>query len=116
MRPFTCVVLAAISLAPGVFADDVLDVRLSSQVMTAPGHVKVTIIVERDENNRLMTVEADSAAFYRSSQIPLDGAKAPRTYAFTYGDLPEGTYVIRVTVRDQRGTVAVDRKSLEVRP
>jgi hypothetical protein len=108
-------VLGLISIAPFAVGGVSLDVRLNKRIMTVPGFLTVTIFVERDEDNRRLTIETDSAAFYRSSQIPLDGAKAPRTYTFTYSNLPAGMYSVEVTLDDRRGTVTLNRQSFEVR-
>jgi len=51
-------------------------------------------------------VVAESTEFYRSSEIELDGARAPRTSLFEFRSLPPGTYEVRATLR------AVDGHSL----
>jgi hypothetical protein len=115
MRRAICAVLGLLSITSSADGDVSLDVRLNRRLMNVPGFLTVTIVVERHEDNRLLTIATDSAAFYRSSQIPLDGAKAARRYSFTYSDLPAGQYVVEVTVHDRRGTVALNRQSFEVR-
>jgi hypothetical protein len=112
---FACFVGLLAPAATAVLAGDLLDVRLSRHVMSAPGSLRVTVFVEHDEDNRSLTIEADSPAFYRSSVIPLDGSSAPRTHSVRYSNLPEGKYLIRVALYGAGETVAVSRQYVEVR-
>jgi hypothetical protein len=50
-----------------------------------------------------MEVSAESESYYRSSQIQLDGDRAPRTTYVAFRSLPVGDYTVRVVVRDSRG-------------
>ena len=54
----------------------------------APATLVVRTQVEADENNRSVEVTADSDESYRSSTIPFDGVRAPRTAIFQFRDLP----------------------------
>jgi hypothetical protein len=103
-------IAAAFVLAAPAAAKHVLEMRLSSHVMTAPAALRVSIFVERQESHRWLTIEADSPQFYRKSVIQLDGASAPRRHYLEYSHLPEGDYVIRVELKGQRETVAMQEQ------
>jgi hypothetical protein len=96
-------------------AQDALDVRLSRHVMSAPASLRITVVVQRDRDQRALTIEADSGLFYTSSLIQLDGGSAQRAHSVTYSNLPEGSYVIRVTLSDADEDLAVTERYAEVR-
>jgi hypothetical protein len=55
--------------------------------------------------NRVLLWEVDGPNYYRSSELQLDGAAAPRSYVFLVRDLPAGQFEIRATV-GAAGTIA----------
>ncbi len=59
--------------------------------------------VERNAENRMIEVIAESPDYYRSSQMQLEGKTAPRTSLVSFRSLPEGFYSVRAIVRDSRG-------------
>jgi hypothetical protein len=91
-----------------------LSVRLSQQVMYAPGNVRITAYVEPDDSHRVLKIEADSEVFYRSSTMPLEGARAARQHTVYYANLPAANYLIRVTLADATAPVAVVSEHLRV--
>jgi hypothetical protein len=92
--------LAATTLPLG--ADSRLAVQVPS-VMLAPGHLVVQTTIEPDPANRAIQVTAESSAFYRSSEIVLDGDASPRRNSFEFMDLPPGSYDLHVTLLDANG-------------
>ena len=50
-----------------------LDLRISPPVSLEPAYVTVRVTVEADADNRTLEVVAETADFFRSSQISLDG-------------------------------------------
>ena len=50
-----------------------------------------------------MQIVAESQDFYRSSEVQLEGDKAPRTSMIEFRSLPPGTYEVRVTVMGSGG-------------
>jgi hypothetical protein len=69
--------------------------KVSPAVAFAPANLIVRATIEADADNRSVEVVADSADFYRSSQIQLEGDKAPRISQFEFRSLPPGTYEVR---------------------
>ncbi len=58
-------------------------------------HLVVRAYVEANPANRAIAVVAESDDFYRSSEIQLDGERAPRTNRFEFRSLPSGTYHVK---------------------
>jgi len=91
-----------------------LDLRLSQRMLTAPGALSITAFVAKDEANRSLTIEAESEGFYRSSLITLQGAASSRTHSVRYTSLPEGEYLIRVSLHGADLRLAVTEQTAEV--
>jgi hypothetical protein len=90
---FGLFVVASASLSAGAG----LDVQ-APPLMLARGHLVVEATVEPDSANRAIQVVAESSDWYRSSEIQLNGATAPRRSTFEFKDLPSGNYEIRVVL------------------
>jgi len=95
---------AAIKAAASpIRANDRLALRVSPTVSFAPANLVVRATVEANRENRSIEVIAESPQFYRSSQIQLDGDRAPRTTLFEFRSLPTGYYQVRATLRGVSG-------------
>jgi hypothetical protein len=66
--------------------------KVSPTVVTAPGFLTVRVNVEAITDDRSLEVVAESADFYRSSQISIDGKNASRLSVFEFRNLPTGLY------------------------
>ena len=77
-------------------AGERLAVRVSPTVCFSPANLIVRSTVEADAGNRTLEIAAASDNFYRSSQIQLDGDKAPRVTQMFFRDLPSGSYEVTV--------------------
>lgn len=91
------VLLVILSLA-SARAEDAVSVRVSPQFCVEGSNVRVTVRVEPRDENRTLTIEADSDNFFRSSTIQLSGARAPVVHYLRLNALPSGTYEVRATV------------------
>lgn len=80
-----------------------LRVRVSPFHSFAPATLHVNASVDRSAANRTLEIVADSADFYRSSQVSLDGDRGPGTVHMELRDLPSGVYQISVVLRDGAG-------------
>jgi len=87
-----------VAAASQLAAVERLKLNVSPSVAFAPANLVVRASIEPDAENRAVEVEAESSAFYRSSEIDLDGDRAPRTNTFELRDLPAGTYEVRATL------------------
>jgi hypothetical protein len=112
-------VMAVVSLlihGPGLNAGSKLTLRVSPAISMAPAFVIATITVERDADNRQLEVAADSANFFRSSLIALDGDRAPRTNQITWRDMPGGEYAVIAVLYGTDGQRATVRQSVLIAP
>ena len=87
-----------------------LTIAVSPAVALAPATVQVRAAVDASPENRAIQIVAESAGFYRSSEIPLDGAQAPRTTIVEFRGLPGGSYTVTaVLIRTNDRAVASRR-------
>jgi len=84
-------------------AGDKFSVKVFPAVAFAPADLTIRTIVESDPENRAVRIAAESADFYRSSEIGLEGDRAPRTTTFEFRGLPTGTYEIQGTLLGPSG-------------
>ena len=105
-------------LASGIGTDAAakLSLRVSPAVGTAPGYVTVTATVPPNADNRVLEIAADSGSFYRSSEIQLEGERAPLITQVTLKNLPGGEYTIVVVLRDAAGHRTVAQSMVVILP
>jgi hypothetical protein len=84
-------------------AGEKLAMRVSPAYSYEPATLIVQLSIEPDSNNRVVRVIAESADFYRSSDIALDGDRAVRTNVISYRSLPAGDYEVRSVLFGARG-------------
>jgi hypothetical protein len=75
-----------------------LVLKVSPAVSFAPANLIVRATILADADNRAVEIVAESADFYRSSQIQLEGDRAARTNMFEFRSLPPGTYEVRANL------------------
>jgi hypothetical protein len=92
-----------------------LTLKVSPAVSFAPANLVVRATIAADADNRAVEIVAESADFYRSSQIQLEGDKAARTNMFEFRSLPPGTYEVRANLVGADGqSRALVRQSVNV--
>jgi len=79
-------------------AGERMTLRVSPAVSFAPANLIMRARIEADAENRGVEIVAESTEFYRSSEIQLDGERAPRTTTFEFRSLPPGTYEVKATL------------------
>ena len=84
-------------------ADERMSMKVSPVQALAPVNLRVRVQVEPYADNRVLTIVADSPAFYRSSQIQLEGDRAPRTFTIEYPSVPGGQYEITSVLVNSMG-------------
>ena len=108
----TAATLAALLLtANSTTAIEKLTLRVSPNVSSAPSTVIVKATVTRDAGNRSLFIEAESGAFYRSSEVQLDGDKAPLITEIQLKNLPGGEYTVKAVLRDNAGDETTVRRT-----
>ncbi len=95
--------LSAAAWPAGAREHDRLTLRVSPSVCFAPANLVVRAIIPADPDNRAVEISAESPDFYRSSEIQLDGDRAPRTSVFEFRSLPPGNYEVKATLRGSTG-------------
>jgi hypothetical protein len=63
----------------------------------------VRATITADPRNRTIAVVAESSEYYRSSEIQLDGDKAPHTTVFEFRDVPSGQYDVSARLLGNSG-------------
>ena len=110
------VFLCVMGLALTSDAGERLTMRVTPTMALEPALVTVRTMIQADAGNRLLEIVADSAEFYRSSTIQLDGADAPRLNVFELKNLPTGTYDVTSVLIDTSGRRTVVSQVVRVAP
>jgi hypothetical protein len=84
-------------------ADGKLSMKVSPAVAFAPANLIVRTTIASDADNRAIVIVAESADFYRSSEMQLDGEHAPKTNIIQFRSLPMGEYSVRAVLKGQGG-------------
>jgi hypothetical protein len=90
--------------------------QISPAVARAPALVTVRVTLDAVADDRLLQVAAQSADFYRSSQVQLDGANAPALTVFEFRNLPSGLYEVTGTLVGTHGRRATISRLAKVEP
>ena len=109
---FLCFLAAALPSSAG----EPLAMRVSPKIALEPALLTVQTTVEANSDNRALEIVAESADFYRSSSIQLDGANAPRLNVFEFKNLPNGTYEVTSVLVGSSGQRAVVSRVFRVAP
>jgi hypothetical protein len=92
-------VTATIAATISMHGSERMSIRVSPRVSFAPANLTINAMVEPNAANRGIEVVVDSGGYFRSSEIGLDGDRAPRANQFRFPSLPAGAYRIRVAVK-----------------
>jgi len=98
-RILLCGMLVLVTVPLGVRTGERLSMRVSPTVAVAPADLIVRTMIESNPANRSMEIIAESADFYRSSEVPLDGERAARSAQFAFRHLPGGEYSVRAVLK-----------------
>ena len=102
------------AVAPATPVDE-LTLRMTPRIVSAPGYLRSLIRVSPNNANRVLRVEIDSDNYYRSSDIPLEGASAPMSHFVDWKQVPAGNYDLIVSVLGTSGDArAVRRLNFQV--
>jgi hypothetical protein len=99
-RILLCGMVVLVAMPVGTRTGERLAMSVSPAVSMAPADLIVRMTIESNASNRALEIIAESADFYRSSEIPLDGAKAPRSSRLAFRGLPGGAYTVRAVLKD----------------
>ena len=108
----TALALSGVLVASrSIGAEEKLSLRVTPNVSNAPSTVIVRAMVEPNSDNRWLHIEADSGSFLRSSDVQLDGDKAPLITEFRLNNLPGGEYTVTAVLRTNVGAETTARKT-----
>jgi hypothetical protein len=82
----------------GASEPEPLTMKVSPAMSFAPANLVVRASIQPNADNRVFEVVAESDDFYRSSEVQLDGERAPRTNSIEYRSLPPGQYEVRAVL------------------
>lgn len=80
-----------------------LSMKVSPAVAFAPANLTTRATVVPDSRNRILQVTAESDNYYRSSDIQLDGERAPRTTLVYFRSVPGGVYQVSALLKGEGG-------------
>jgi hypothetical protein len=80
-----------------------LDMRVSPAVSMEPAFLRIQYVVDPHPDNRTVVITVESGDFFRSSEIHLEGDRAPRTSAIEYRNVPAGVYEISAVLAGRDG-------------
>jgi hypothetical protein len=102
---FGCIFLLGL-----VHSGERLTMRVTPPVAMAPAGLIVRTTIESRAENRTLSIVAESATYFRSSEISLDGSRAPRVSEWVLRNLPAGRYEITATLVGEGGERATTTK------
>lgn len=116
-RILLCGMLVLVALPVGTRTGERLAMRVSPAVSMAPADLIVQMTIESSASNRAIEIIAESDDFYRSSEVPLDGANAPRSTRMSFRSLPGGVYIVRAVLKGaNEQLLAQTRQEISVVP
>jgi hypothetical protein len=106
---------AGVFLRPStVSSDQPVTLRVTPSISQAPAALLVRTSVEPDEQNRFLRVSVESADFYTSSELQLDGRQSPRVSIFKFRGVPGGSFEVKAELTGPNGRRALFSRSVEV--
>src|SRR5262249_24855657 len=110
--------LAAILMTSApVVGSEPLTLKVSPMQSFAPANLYIRLSIAPNANNRVVSIVAESEAYYCSSEVALEGEQGPRIVIVQFRSVPEGQYEIRTAVGNALGKeVATARQNINVLP
>jgi hypothetical protein len=71
---------------------ETVTIKVTPEKSFAPASIVIRARIEPSAANRALAIIADGENFYRSSEIPLEGEQAPKTFELSLKSLPGGEY------------------------
>jgi len=80
-----------------------LTVAVTPAKSFAPANLRVRVRIDPSIDNRSLAIIADGENLYRSSEIPLEGDRAPKIIDVALPNVPGGEYQVQVVLMDASG-------------
>jgi hypothetical protein len=110
------VIFSVVAATQTLNAREPLRMQVSPAVARAPAMLTVRVSLDTADDNRLLQVVAESADFYRSSEIQIDGAHTPPLSVFEFRNLPTGVYYVTGVLVGVHGRRALVSRVATVEP
>jgi hypothetical protein len=110
------VVFSMVAATQTLDGHEPLRMQVSPAVARAPAMLTVRVSLDTAADNRLLQVVAESADFYRSSEIQIDGAHTPPLSVFEFRNLPSGLYHVTGVLVGVNGRRALVSRIANVEP
>lgn len=104
---FSLVFVVLITTAGTSSEADSLRLAVNPKFAHTPGAFKAVAIVERNAENRWLVLCAESADYFRSSTIQLNGGQAARRHEMFFERLPAGRYLIQARLERADGELII---------
>ena len=92
-----------VASAGALGANAPLSMKASPAVALAPADLTMRATVVPNSRNRLLQIIAESDDYYRSSEIQLDGERAPRTTQVHFRSVPGGVFQVSALLKGEGG-------------
>jgi hypothetical protein len=111
-------VLGAVMLAVAgaLNGGEALRIQVSPAVSKAPAMLTVRATIEPAADNRTLEIVAESASFFRSSQVQLEGEHGAPVSVFQFRNLPTGLYQVTAVLVGVHGPRATVTRLAKVEP
>jgi hypothetical protein len=109
-----CLVALLAVMSLGVHAGEPIRVRVVPAFALNPADVIVETVIEPDVRNRGVEITVDSANFFTTSTVTLEGERAPRVRTTRFRQLPAGNYEVSATLVQDNGIGSKVAAVLEV--
>ncbi len=93
-----------------------LRMQLFPAVAREPAVLTIRVTVEPADDNRVLQVVAESATFYRSSEVPIAGKHAAPLNVFQFRNVPTGLYNVSCVLIGANGQRASAARLARVMP
>ena len=93
-----------------------LAIKVSPAMALAPAFVRIQATVQPDAGNRALRVVAQSADFYRSTEVPIEGDRGPSVRVIEFPGLPSGLYQVDVVLIGTDGERATATALVRIAP
>ena len=95
-------------------ANELVELRVNGRYFSEPATIRMIVMVEPDQANRTLRIEADGDRFFRSTELNLEGLSEKRLHAVEFKNLPAGWYELRAEVRSGKEVRAMASQELTV--
>lgn len=106
MRSFILTLALIVVAAPSGQSSERLTMKLIPTVGPAPAVLTIRTHIQPSTDNRTLKVVVQSGDYFRSSEVGLDGDRAPRANEWVFRGIPAGRYAVTASLNGTDETLA----------